>query len=133
MAVLGYSFFLKSRMVNNCLLADTGLSTPITTYSWSRPTGDICYEMKTPPQGRGWDSLNNKPLYGQLVGSGAAPLIPPNVVLSGHTRVIKLFFPMSELAPTPESAQNTVSFPIEEFAPINVRGPINTPLVKKNA
>jgi len=37
MAVLDYSFLLKSRMVNNCLLADTGPTTSVTAYSGSRP------------------------------------------------------------------------------------------------
>jgi hypothetical protein len=36
LAVLGYSFLLKSSLVNNCLLAITGPTTPITTYSRSR-------------------------------------------------------------------------------------------------
>jgi hypothetical protein len=37
LAVFGYSFLLKSRMVNNCLLAHTGPTTSVTVYSSSRP------------------------------------------------------------------------------------------------
>jgi hypothetical protein len=37
LAVLGYSFLLKSSLVNNRLLADNGPTTPVTAYSWSRP------------------------------------------------------------------------------------------------
>jgi hypothetical protein len=37
MAVLGYSFLLKPRLVNNCLLADTGTSTPVMANRNYRP------------------------------------------------------------------------------------------------
>jgi hypothetical protein len=40
-AVLGYSLLLKSRMVNNCLLADTCPTTPIKAYSRTRPEAAV--------------------------------------------------------------------------------------------
>jgi hypothetical protein len=44
LVVLGYSFLLKSRLVNNCLPADTGPTTPVTAYSRSRPR--LCENSK---------------------------------------------------------------------------------------
>ena len=41
MAGPGYSFLLKSRMMNNCLLADTGPTTPVTAYRRGRPVAVV--------------------------------------------------------------------------------------------
>jgi hypothetical protein len=41
LVVLGYSFLLKSRLVNNCLLAHTGTSVLVVANNWNRPNAEV--------------------------------------------------------------------------------------------